>query len=99
MCHSAVEVCFSFCFELLTDFVGLRLTEVSRQFRIDVLVITPPNETREDLERASKHYPKLRFEAAPCSPCEFDYLLDTNSSKIFVLDRFVKSLKINSLID
>ncbi|KAI6183402.1 Selenoprotein P, N-terminal domain-containing protein [Aphelenchoides bicaudatus] len=70
----------------------LRLTEVSRQFRIDVLVITPPNETREDLERASKHYPKLRFEAAPCSPCEFDYLLDTNSSKIFVLDSCARLL-------
>lgn len=61
---------------------------MSRQFNIDVLVITPPSETSETLKRAAKLYPRLRFEGMPCSPCEFDYLLDTNSSKIFVLDRF-----------
>lgn len=84
MCNKIIEVIFFLNSRITVIF---RLTEVSKQFRVDVLVITPPSESIEDLRRAAKHYPKLRFEGAPCSPCEFDYLLDTNSSKIFVLDR------------
>ncbi|KAI6221860.1 Selenoprotein P, N-terminal domain-containing protein [Aphelenchoides fujianensis] len=64
----------------------LRLTEIQRHFAVDVVVITPPNESAVDVKRAARRYPALRFEVAPCAPCEFDELLDTMSSKIFVLD-------------
>ncbi|KAI6223371.1 Selenoprotein P, N-terminal domain-containing protein [Aphelenchoides besseyi] len=64
----------------------LRLSEVARHFSIEVVVITPPNESPVDVKRAARRYPALRFEAAPCSPCEFDEVLDTSTSKIFVLD-------------
>ncbi|KAI6239011.1 Selenoprotein P, N-terminal domain-containing protein [Aphelenchoides fujianensis] len=64
----------------------LRLTEIQRHFAVDVVVITPPNESAVDVKRAARRYPALRFEVAPCAPCEFDELLDTTSSKIFVLD-------------
>jgi hypothetical protein len=67
-----------------------RLSEVAKHFHLDALVITPPTETPFDLRRVSKRYPKLRFEAAPCSPCELDHLLDTKASRIFVMDRWEK---------